>query len=311
MAMWWALPQFRGVEVWPGRGFLVELPDGQVEFVRDIAASHPPDHQADARFFDPPPTLRRPEPARAIATTRVRRRPVPRPDDAWYIVDERANVARRDPRAAEQLPYRDQPATARRRTAERARSLLLSLLDLRQQRELSHLGHFWVHGPFGSIRLGRVYDLVHRSRSHRHVERRLCVVTRAHGDIPPDDEWTSIVLTLAHDPEQFFRVANLRRVIDQGTNLRGLRAALDDAIATGDPQAAVFAANDLGVIADPRLLVEASTWVESHARLDATNADRYRQHHQWLIDPATRAATTLRANGDGTLGARRFAIHSA
>ncbi len=315
MALWWALPQFRGVEVWPGRGFLVELANGQLEFVRDIAAAHPPHHRADTRFYDPPPTRRCPEPIRGAVTVRPRRRPVPPPGDRDAPPDlvrhEHRPARRFDGRAAEQLPYRAQPASTQRRTARRARELLVSLLDQRQRRELEHLGHFWVHGDFGSLRLGRLYDIVHRSRAHRSVERRLCVVTRAHGDIPPDDEWTSILLTLAHDPDRFFRVANLRRVIDHGTDIRHLRVALAGAIELGDPQDAAFFASDLGNIADHNLAIDAARWIEAHALLDQSNADRYRSHHQWLFDRASRLAEPLEdATGEWSLTARQFAIHS-
>jgi hypothetical protein len=314
VALWWALPQFRGVEVWPGRGFLVELPGGQVEFVRDLEATHPPGHRADSRFYDPPPTRRSPESPRPRPTTRPPRRFVRPPgDDDAPSVDERfdATVGRLRPRAAEQLPYRAQPDSARRRTAGRARDLLVSLLDRRQQRELDHLGHFWVHGEFGSVRLGRLYDIVHRSRHRRSVEHRLCVVTRAHGDIPPDDEWTSIVLTLAHDPDRFFRVANLRRVIDHGTDLRSLRAALDGALALGDPQDAAFSAFDLGMITDRALATEAAAWIEAHALLDPTNAERYRRHHSWLLDRRTGRDEPPRDERHAWLRTtRRFAIHA-
>jgi hypothetical protein len=40
----------------------------------------------------------------------------------------------------------------------------------------------------------------------------LCVVPHAHGDLPLADIWTNLLLTLAVEPLEFFRVARLRDV---------------------------------------------------------------------------------------------------
>ncbi len=288
MALWWTVPTFEQVEVWPGRGFLVTLSDGHVEFVRDLDARLPEGTEPDRRFWNPPPTLRRGEPAAG------NRRPLD-PHGTAHRDAARRRSARSNRLAIEvveaiaefsierdqQLPYHDQDPRTRAHTSTRARSLLTSLLDARQRREFERLGHFWLHGPFGSVRLGRLYDIVHRSLERPDIERRLCVVTRAHAQIPPDDEWTSMVLTLAHDPDRFFRVANLRRESAE-TDVRHLRDALDGACRLGDPQHAIFLAADLGSVTGGRELDDARLWTRAHAGLDPRTRDRYLTHHAWI-----------------------------
>ena len=279
MALWWTVPTFEHVEVWPGRGFLVTLTDGQVEFVRDLDARLPAGTDPDRRFWNPPPTPRRAEPG-------PRHRPG-RLDPPRHRITRRSAdrateaIAEYSIERDQQLPYHVQDPRTRAHTSDRARNLLTSLLDHRQRREFECLGHFWVHGTFGSVRLGRLYDIVHRSLERPDIERRLCVVTRAHAQIPPDDEWTSMVLTLAHDPDRFFRVANLRREIAE-TEVRHLRDALHGACRLGDPQHAIFLATDLGSVTGGRELDDARYWTRSHAELDARTRDRYLAHHVWI-----------------------------
>lgn len=94
----------------------------------------------------------------------------------------------------------------------RAEALLISLLDPDQQRDYHRTRGFWVPTPRGPVRLGRLYQLVHRPDDRPDVERVLCVVPRTHADLPRADIWTNLLLTLAVEPDRFFRVANLVEV---------------------------------------------------------------------------------------------------
>lgn len=92
---------------------------------------------------------------------------------------------------------------------QRADALLRSLLDPTQAEDYRSTAGFWVDTPQGPVRLGRLYHLVHRPVDQPHLERILCVVPRAHTDLPLPDVWTNLLLTLAVEPDEFFRVANL------------------------------------------------------------------------------------------------------
>jgi hypothetical protein len=94
----------------------------------------------------------------------------------------------------------------------RAVALLESLLDPEQRRDYQRTGGFWVPTPFGPVRLGRLYALVHRPTHRPDREHVLCVVPDAHRDLPLADIWTNLLLTLAVEPLEFFRVARLQRV---------------------------------------------------------------------------------------------------
>lgn len=290
MALWWVVPTFEQVEVWPGRGFLVTLPSGDLRFVRDLAAQLPAGVAPDDRFWNPPPLPRRTTAAdaRGGAAAPVRRRPparrAPRPTIRIEEPERYADPwAGRSDAELEQLPYAAQPSRTRARTSGRARALLMSLLDARQQHELATLGHFWVHGDFGSVRLGRLYDLVHRSADRPDVERRLCVVTRAHREIPPDDEWTSMLLTLAHDPDRFFAVANVREAVVFDHRIAPLRRARDELHRLGDEQHLAYVCADLGAITGGDELDRAVALVERLADLDPPSRDRYLAHHEWIV----------------------------
>lgn len=91
----------------------------------------------------------------------------------------------------------------------RADALLRSLLDPDQARDYSATQGFWVDTPQGPVRLGRLYHLVHRPLDRPDLERILCVVPRRYGDLPLPDIWVNLLLTLAVEPDEFFRVANL------------------------------------------------------------------------------------------------------
>jgi hypothetical protein len=286
MSLWWALPQFETVEAWPGRGWLVELGDGQLQFVHDLTARLPAGVEPDRRFYNPPPL-----PARAGDRRVARRRPARVAPDARPVVHH--HLAPPSPPEIDEtlLPFRAQSRAVQRRTAGRANELLLSLLNARQRREWQSTNAFWVHGAFGSVRLGRMYRIAHRSRERPDIERMLCVITRAHREIPEADEWTSMLLTLTHDPRRFFSVANVMSGCVYGTELPPLDEALRASIAAGDAQHSVFLAADLGSIARGRELVWAADWVRAHARLDAATAPAYLEHHRWLLD---RVATRVR-----------------
>ena len=62
------------------------------------------------------------------------------------------------------------------------------------------------------MRLGQLYALLHRPVDQPRVERVLCVVPDRHLELPLADVWTNLLLTLAVEPDTFFRVAVLQGV---------------------------------------------------------------------------------------------------
>lgn len=121
-----------------------------------------------------------------------------------------AHLARRPPVRTPRPPRTEiqrQVVAARsarsRRTAER---LLESLLDPAQLESWRSTSTFWVDTPFGSVRLGQLYDLRYRPRGSR-GERSLCVVPIDHLTLPPADIWVNLLLFLRTDPRRFFAVA--------------------------------------------------------------------------------------------------------
>ena len=66
--------------------------------------------------------------------------------------------------------------------------------------------------PSGPVRPGRLYALVHRPDDEPDVERVLWVVPHVHRELPLADIWANLLLTLAVEPSEFFRVARLQRV---------------------------------------------------------------------------------------------------
>ena len=93
---------------------------------------------------------------------------------------------------------------------QRATSLFLSLLDQAQRNQWLATGRCWVETPRGLIRLGRLHDLRLRPREWPDEEWSLCVVPRGPA-LPADDVWTNLLLVLAADPDEFFRVAASRK----------------------------------------------------------------------------------------------------
>lgn len=96
----------------------------------------------------------------------------------------------------------------------RARELFLSLLDPQQRAQWDLYGRCWVPTPRGPVRLGVRHDLRFRPVDRPGEEWSLCVVPQG-PRLPRSDEWTNLLLFLAADPEEFFRVANV-----QGTGRR-------------------------------------------------------------------------------------------
>lgn len=94
----------------------------------------------------------------------------------------------------------------------RAVELLRSLLDEPQRLDYDLTGGFWVPTPRGPVRLGKLYALVHRPVDQPRVERVLCVVPDRHHELPLADVWSNLLLTLAVEPDTFFRVAVLQGV---------------------------------------------------------------------------------------------------
>ena len=90
-----------------------------------------------------------------------------------------------------------------------AMDLFKSLLDPVQREQWRQHGCCWVPTPRGPVRLGRLHDLRHRPLPATPTERSLCVVPTGR-PMPRGDIWTNLLLVLAADPDQFFRVANVR-----------------------------------------------------------------------------------------------------
>ena len=133
-------------------------------------------------------------------------RPHPHPVEGWQWLGTprtERRVARASTRPRSPTPS---PADAR------AVALLESLLDAGQRRDYRRTGGFWVPTPFGPVWLGRLYALVHRPAHRPEHEHLLCVVPDAHRELPLADIWTNLLLTLAVEPHEFFRVARLQDV---------------------------------------------------------------------------------------------------
>lgn len=113
----------------------------------------------------------------------------------------------------EPLPYAYLPPQRRQEADRRAEELLESLLEPGQLRSWRTVRRFSVPTPMGTVELGKLYDLRYRPESGGQP-RSLCVVPagweRGPQETPVADVWTNLLLLLRHDPEQFFRVANVR-----------------------------------------------------------------------------------------------------
>ena len=177
-----------------------ELPDGRRlvvfsdrrEIVVGVVRPHPHPVPGVDWLWVRPPASPRPRPRRASNSNR--RRPIRiLPNERDSIVPG-THSRRRVPRAAEQ----------------RAEELLRSLLDPSQRAEWDANGGFWVETPRGPVRLGRLYSLLHRPHEDPAREHILCVVPDAHQELPIADIWSNLLLVLAVEPEEFFRVAIYR-----------------------------------------------------------------------------------------------------
>jgi hypothetical protein len=93
---------------------------------------------------------------------------------------------------------------------ERAEQLLCSLLDPEQRSDWEQHRGFWVETPRGPVRLGRLFNLIHRPDDEPDQEQVLCVVPDAFHELPIADIWSNLLLVLAVEPDEFFRVAVLR-----------------------------------------------------------------------------------------------------
>ncbi len=274
---------------------------------------------------------------RRCAGARPRRRAAtgdrPRPRRRPIRVEEPDRYAEPAPRARlealddEQAPFHRQTARIQRVTIARATALLRSLLDPRQQHDWDACGTFWVHGSFGSVRLGVPHDLAHRRVPEDARERGLCVVTTAYRQIPPPDEWTSMLLTLRHDPDRFFRVANVLRRERHGVGRAARLAAYQQACRDDRALDAAYLAHDvsalgvtaLGVtalgphpITEP-LAVAAAVLVLRHGALDPTTDEAFRGRHRGLL---ARGRGVARSVGDHRLRSwirttPRFSAHRA
>jgi len=134
-----------------------------------------------------------------IGVARPRPHPVPGVDWLWA----------RPPPSPRARPRRSPRANARA-AARRAEGLLCSLLDPLQRADWDANAAFWVETPRGPVRLGHLYSLIHRPHDRPDQELILCVVPHAHHELPIADVWSNLLLVLAVDPEEFFRVAILR-----------------------------------------------------------------------------------------------------
>ena len=138
---------------------------------------------------------------REIVIGVVRPRPHPVPGVDWLWV--------RPPPSPRARPRRS-PRLDARAAAQRAEELLCSLLDPLQRADWDANAAFWVETPRGPVRLGQLYSLIHRPHDHPDQELILCVVPHAHHELPIADVWSNLLLVLAVEPEEFFRVAILR-----------------------------------------------------------------------------------------------------
>jgi hypothetical protein len=138
-----------------------------------------------------------------IGVVRPRPHPVPGVDWLWARPPP-------SPRARPRRPPRPSPRPDARAAAQRAEGLLCSLLDPLQRADWDANAAFWVETPRGPVRLGHLYSLIHRPHDRPDQELILCVVPHAHRERPIADVWSNLLLVLAVEPEEFFRVAILR-----------------------------------------------------------------------------------------------------
>jgi hypothetical protein len=146
-----------------------------------------------------------------IGVARPRPHPVAGVDWLWVRPPPSPRVRpRRSPRSTPRSTPRRSPGPDSRAAAQRAEELLCSLLDPLQRADWDANAAFWVQTPRGPVRLGHLYALVHQPDDQPDQELILCVVPHAHHELPIADVWSNLLLVLAVEPEEFFRVAILR-----------------------------------------------------------------------------------------------------
>lgn len=147
-----------------------------------------------------------------VGTAQARPHPVPGVD--WIRRDLPRPRAPRAPRpgpfhvrAVDRTHLAGQASSYRRRLAhDRAKALLLSLLDPDQRAEYQRTGHFWVEVPQGRLRFGRLYSIRFEPRGTNTVHL-LCVVPNGYETLPIPDIWANLLLAVRDDPARFFAVA--------------------------------------------------------------------------------------------------------
>ena len=153
-----------------------------------------------------------------VVSGRAEIRPHPVEGVTWITRTPARTRTRRRPRTrifTSALPVRTiwpsessmERVAARRTAHERARELLLSLLNPFQREDYVHHSGFWVETARGRIRLGRLYNLEFRPKEKPYEKQILCVLPVNHETLPLPDIWTNLLLVLNQDPDKFFRVA--------------------------------------------------------------------------------------------------------
>ncbi len=101
--------------------------------------------------------------------------------------------------------------SAQQQSRATARVTLFELLNQTQQHDFETTGTFWE--PFDTssvIQLGRMHHLTERCATGEVESQVLCVVPRGpRGEMPPEDEWTNLLLLVRHAPEQVRAIANV------------------------------------------------------------------------------------------------------
>lgn len=92
----------------------------------------------------------------------------------------------------------------------RAGELLASLLTDEQRADWEARHRFRVETQHGTVELGRLHAMPFWSRTVA-GELELCVVPQGKDDLPEDDLWANLLLSLRADPRTFLTVANWRR----------------------------------------------------------------------------------------------------
>ena len=101
--------------------------------------------------------------------------------------------------------------SAQQQSRATARATLFELLNQTQQHDFETTGTFWE--PFDTssvIQLGRMHHLTERCATGEVESQVLCIVPSGpRGEMPPEDEWTNLLLLVRHAPEQVRAIANV------------------------------------------------------------------------------------------------------